>query len=322
MEENTSKYDTLCAAKDKKAFAPFVYDKVGDTVRLIIVRDSLMERAEIPEGVTEIGYGAFASFGSLTEISLPSTLRRIGNEAFSGCSLAHIPLPEGLASIGEHCFAWADKLQAIRLPASLTEIGYAPFLGCKSLTEITVEDGNTAFSSLSGDLYSKDGKTLICVAPGKVCEQFTPNDGVTVIGHGALSGSESLCRVTLPQGVTSVGNHAFAFCSRLDTVSLSEGITELGRSAFGYCRSLNEVTLPEGLTRIGEGAFYACGALRSVTIPSTLTSIEGFAFDQCDRLTDVYYRGTKKQWKRIAFDKRNKGNKPLLKAKIHFEYKD
>ena len=322
MEENTSKYDTLCAAKDKNAFDPFVYDRVGDTVRLIVVRDSLMERAEIPEGVTEIGYGAFASFGSLAEISLPSTIRRISNEAFRGCSLAHIRLPEGLESIGEHCFAWADKLRAIRLPASLTEIGYAPFLGCKSLTEIAVEDGNPAFSSLGGDLYSKDGSTLICVAPGKTDAQFTTAEGVTVIGHGALSGRESLCRVTLPHGVTSIGNHAFAFCSRLDTVSLSEGITELGRSAFGYCRSLNEITLPEGLIRIGEGAFYACGALRSITIPSTVTSIEGFAFDQCDRLTDVYYRGNKKQWKQITIDKKNKSNKPLLKAKIHFEYKD
>ena len=42
---------------------------------------------EVPEGVTEIADSAFMDCQSLSAISLPSTLTKIGNYAFDNCSI-------------------------------------------------------------------------------------------------------------------------------------------------------------------------------------------------------------------------------------------
>ena len=78
---------------------------------------------KISEGIESIGSSAFVG-DPLIEITLPSSLRTIGDDAFGNCSsLKEILVPEGVESIGRNAFAWCYSLQTLELPSTLTSIG-------------------------------------------------------------------------------------------------------------------------------------------------------------------------------------------------------
>ena len=58
----------------------------------------------IPEGVTKIGNKCFDECSELTNISLPTTLIEIGEDAFSNTNITTIIIPEGITKIGNKCF--------------------------------------------------------------------------------------------------------------------------------------------------------------------------------------------------------------------------
>jgi hypothetical protein len=79
----------------------------------------------IPEGVTEIGDGAFAST-KIRSLTLPSTIKKIGQWAFVGCaSLTTVTIPSSVRSItfGDEAFGGTTALNAANKKA-LTDRGY------------------------------------------------------------------------------------------------------------------------------------------------------------------------------------------------------
>ena len=70
---------------------------------------------EIPEGVTEIGRGAFAYCKSLKHVTLPSSLNTIGQKAFFDCeSLLSIEIPNGVVKIPAYAFAHCYSLSHVK----------------------------------------------------------------------------------------------------------------------------------------------------------------------------------------------------------------
>ncbi|MDE6144731.1 MAG: leucine-rich repeat domain-containing protein, partial [Muribaculaceae bacterium] len=113
-------------------------------------------RIEIGEGITEVGNYAFGcltevrdtrteserytnesdnasiKYYKLRSIKLPSTLKKIGRNAFSKINIKAISLPEGLTEIGYGAFTNCD-LRSIKLPSSLRKLGAETFTGCSNL---------------------------------------------------------------------------------------------------------------------------------------------------------------------------------------------
>ena len=101
----------------------------------------------IPEGVTAIDKRAFFWKGivsrplieqsALSSVVIPSSVKSIGDEAFSGCSsLVSITIPDSVTSIGWYAFYGCSSLSSISLPDSVTSIGWYAFSGCNNLTII------------------------------------------------------------------------------------------------------------------------------------------------------------------------------------------
>ena len=195
----------------------------------------------IPEGVTSIGSRAFEHCDRLTEVTLPDSLTSIGVMAFWHCeNLISITIPDGVTSIGSSAFEHCDRLTEITLPDSLTSIGWIAFSYCSSLTSINIPkraflDGNPPsetfaacynlaefrvdpdnpfYTSVSGVIYSKDGKKLFLYPNGKGSE-FTVPDGVTSIAEFAFAESVDIKKLIIPNSVTEIGIDAFQFCTRL-----------------------------------------------------------------------------------------------------------
>lgn len=91
----------------------------------------------IPEGVTEIGNGAFRSGDHLYGVKLPSTLRTIGEDAFRFFYGNRVTLPEGLQTIGARAF-YDASLTRITLPSTLKSVGSQVFANCRSLKTVTL----------------------------------------------------------------------------------------------------------------------------------------------------------------------------------------
>ena len=231
----------------------------------------------IPNSVTSIGSYAFSGCNGLTSITIPDSVTSIGESAFLDCTvLTSITIPDSVTSIGKSAFFDCTVLTSITIPDSVTTIGKCAFAVCSSLTSITVSPGNSAYKSIDGVLFTKDGKVLVACLCGKSGDYVIP-DGVTNIGGGAFFGCDGLTGVTIPNGVTSIGFEAF------------DG-----------CRSLTSITIPDSVTSIGDLAFDGCSALTSITIPDSVTSIGSYAFNSCSSLGSINYSGTESQWNAIT----------------------
>ncbi|MCR5523501.1 MAG: leucine-rich repeat domain-containing protein [Clostridia bacterium] len=206
---------------------------------------------------------AFSACDSLNEITLPDSCVIIGNSAFRTCTaLESLPLSHSLVTIGDEAFLGCKKITEVSVPASVTSIGNQAFYNCKSVTSYTVEEGNTAYKSVSGSLMSYDMRTLIQYPIGK--------------------GEET---VTVPEETVKIGAGAFAF-GNMKEVILSSSLKEIGDDCFNSCETLSKVIFPEGLEVIGQRAFLYCGALKEVTLPSTLRNFENaFSFSGLEKVT-------------------------------------
>ena len=272
--------------------------------------DTGLEKLVIPEGVTEIGYGAFSG-SSLKEVVLPSTLTRIGDYAFSGTKLTSITLPTSVTDIGRRAFGDIDSLTSIVIPKNLTN-GSEAFSGSKNLSTINFEEGitkigsgifaNTGLKSLTipstvteigasafygtriTDLYIPDSVTKLEVeAFGDSSYAFSDPSTLTKVSlptqinsaAGAFQGQENLKEVVFRGNWKTIPDGMFSGTG-LEKIVIPEGVTEIGYGAFSGS-SLKEVVLPRTLTKIGDYAFSGT-KLTSITLPTGITEIGSDAF--------------------------------------------
>ena len=191
-------------------------DSVTSIGNFAFERCTSLTSVTIPDSVTSIGSYAFLNCTSLTSVTIPESVTSIGSSAFARCtSLTSVTIPDSVTSIGSSAFEYCASLTSVTIPDSVTSIGSSAFRGCTNLTSITVGENNTAYKSMDGNLYAKDGKTLIQYAIGKTDTSFIIPDSVTSIGECAFCDCTSLTSVTIPDSVTSIGSYAFYNCTRL-----------------------------------------------------------------------------------------------------------
>ena len=230
----------------------------------------------------------------------------IGDHAFAHCkSLISITIPNGVTSIGNEVFYLCESLTRITIPDSVTRIWQSVFNHCRHLTSIEVSEGNTAYSSIDGVLFSKDATYLIRYPENKDCSKYIIPDSVTGIGNDAFNGCMSLTSITIPNNVTNIGFNAFYRCTSLTSITIPDGVTNIGWNAFTGCTSLTSITIPDSVTSIFSGAFEECTSLTSITIPDSVTRIDNGVFLGCTSLTDVYYAGSREDWGKISIDSDN-----------------
>ena len=87
-----------------------------------------IKEVTLEEGFEEIYPGMFAVCNGLTKVNCPSTLRKIGDNAFNSCgALPSFEVPDGVTSIGVFAFADCNSMTSIVIPASVTSIDDSAF---------------------------------------------------------------------------------------------------------------------------------------------------------------------------------------------------
>ncbi|MBQ8711069.1 MAG: leucine-rich repeat domain-containing protein [Bacteroidaceae bacterium] len=255
--------------------------------------------------VTKIGESAFYGCWDVTSITLPSSIKEIGNFAFQDCQIESINLPAGLKKIGNCAFRNVN-LQSIDIPSSVTEMGSAVFLDCFYDIELNITDlkawCNISFEgTLRGimKLFLNGKEVTHLVIPDgvkevKACsfgefvniESVEIPQGVEKIGDYAFYADYELTSITIPKSVTSIGEYAFWYCEKLSSLTIPSSVKEIGGNAFWNCSGISDLVLPEGVEKIGENAFGGSG-VTTVKLPNSLKKVGDYAFQSCTHLLSV-----------------------------------
>lgn len=250
----------------------------------------------IPEGVKEIGEGAFEDCNNLTgTLSLPSTLRGISRSAFGSCKFTcELLLPQNLNSIGECAFGSCRGLYGnLILPEGLSEIEKAAFSDCPNLSGDLnipknvkkIKDG--AFDNcygLNGRLILPEGLEYIgecafrdCRFRGPLILPPTLKSIVSVaFGNNMFSGE-----LKLPSSLLELGSSAFYGCSRISgTLEIPDNITAIMENTFGECKSIQKLILHSKIDVIKSDAFENCFGMESIVCNAVNPPyVESGAFD-------------------------------------------
>ena len=169
---------------------------------------------------------------------------------------------------------------SILIPSSIPHVANSA-LFFSSLTSITVDSGNSYYSSDStGVLFDKNKTKLIQYPPGRLQNSYSIPASVTTVADSAFQSCQNLTAVILGNSVSTIGNRAFQDCTNLTSFTIADSVTSIGESTFSDT-SLVSINIPNSVTTIGNRAFDGCGNLTSVTIGSGVTSIGEEVFRNC-----------------------------------------
>ena len=202
-----------------------------------------LEHVVLSNRLTKIGEYSFCGCEKLEHITFFEGLKEIGGDAFLNCQkLTEISLPEGLEWIGDNAFRGCS-LTSVRIPASVKSIGANAF-ACESFVHIEVDENNPWLKSIDGNLYSKDGKTLIRYAVGKNEETFVISNTVTRIGESAFSFC-NLTNIVLPDTITDIYSWAFAGCKKLQRLEIPCSVSNIGKCIISGSDSVGLIVDPQ-----------------------------------------------------------------------------
>ena len=269
---------------------------------------SSVSSVAIPEGCLSIADSAFANQG-LSTISLPSSLKAIGREAFVDCkNLKEIEVPSGVSFIGQYAFR-ASGLTKAGIPV----VGSSIFKAVTTLEDLSIGgemDSQTDLGELLFESKTTPVRKLTFLEGVEALNerQFVFLESSPTLGELVLPSSlkrftlafaETMSRPTRisfsspnsnfpmdASGVICQGDRVFFVPKDLKeaNVVIPEGVTYIPAAAFQRC-SLSSIQLPSTLKRIGGSAFEKC-TLRSITLPSGLEEIGDYAFAEA-ALTDL-----------------------------------
>lgn len=226
------------------------------------------------DGVEKINDSAFNGC-DLKKISIPGSVKSIGNSAFAHCyDLEIINIFDGVTSIGRYAFCDCDALTDINIPNSVTSIGYGAFCRCDKLESAKLSEN---IQEIPGELFCS-------------CEKLKSIDipyGVISIGDSAFNNCQSLSDVTIPNSVTNIDDRAFYKCYSLIEIEIPESVTTIGEYVFAESSDLKKVTMTDSVTDIGKKVFYWCGKLESIVFSKNIKSIPERAFYMCENLKSI-----------------------------------
>jgi hypothetical protein len=247
----------------------------------------------------------------ITTITIPTSVKNIGENAFEGCSKLislSFSSTSKVESIGARAFLNCASLQKLIIPDSVVTIGVGAFEGCSLLRDVTIGNGLISIGANAFKLTII--KSIVIPA------------SVTTIGASAFEGCSALTSANiLSTSEFTVGENAFKACPILFSIGVQIDKPNITSAVFdntdtnsvylvkggegkpitlikyfprGSKKNINFVTGGAGdinFATIETGAFSNVLQLHKLTIRGS-TTVKSGAFVGCTNLYGAVFTGT------------------------------
>lgn len=116
-------------------YLPKTLTSIGDEA---FERCDKLKEVDIPEEVSELGWGAFFNSG-VERVTLPSSIQEIPEECFGRCrQLTNVKINGSISKLGSMSFSNCNALKELELPEGLATIDTAAFINCYSLRKVNL----------------------------------------------------------------------------------------------------------------------------------------------------------------------------------------
>ena len=244
----------------------------------------------------------------LESITLPTSIRVIGDLAFADCRLLNsIIIQDGVKSIGKSAFINCKKLSSVIISNGIQTISHSLFKGCDKLISVSIPNSVEVIESAA---FYRCKSLVSVVFP----------DNVKVIGDFAFLGCSMLETISFSKKLNTIGKSSFLSCKNLKTIFIPSNVKEIKESAFKYCTGLNSIIvekdnryfdsryncnaiietysktllvactktiIPEGVLKIGNESFMSLKDMTSITLPNSTEAIGDYAFAYCEGISSI-----------------------------------
>ena len=289
---------------------------------------------------------------SATILEIPSTLKKIGNDAFS-LTVKKITGNCKEVELADRAFRYTKNLRVLEL-AGVKNIPKGLFSECRKITRMSLTGSyaeikttdlrklkklravNTS-KAIQGNLKEycknlKNNKITVSSEMKKFGDFFIENkklveytgnseivkipNGVKVIGEEAFAGEINIKKIVMPNTVRKIEKGAFEVCDMLKSVKFSKKLISIGDEAFCWNTMMEKYNLPKSLKNIGKKAFRKNYSLKTVNVPKKVKTIQFATFEDCVNLKKVNMKSVT-SIERRAFC----GDKKLKKVKLNKKVK-
>ena len=246
-----------------------------------------LKDVKLPNGLLEIGEGAFFDCNNLMNIDLPEKVRLVERSAFSNTGISAMNWPKNATSIPDGAFVYTN-LKEFTVPEGVTEINLQAFYGCTDLIKISIPRSVTYIGS---DVFANCRNLTIYGFRDSAAEAYAKANTIKFVSadykvifkdNGRTKKTEYVTEVRL------VERSAFSNTG-ISAMNWPKNATSIPDGAFVYT-NLKEFTVPEGVTEINLQAFYGCTDLIKISIPRSVTYIGSDVFANCRNLTIYGFR--------------------------------
>lgn len=196
-------------------------------------RNETLEKVALKAGITEIGQFAFAR-STLREIEIPEGVTDICYGAFYHCDdLERVSLPDSVMNVEPKAFAFTAMMKNFENDGTAFLVNGGVLL---------------AYNGSDSQVFVPGGIRIIAsevFAGHEEIESIRLPDSVLVVGEAAFEGCTGLRQVNLGAGVEQIKDRAFAGCSSLEAVKLPASVRTVGQLAFGDAEVIYSGSQPE-----------------------------------------------------------------------------
>lgn len=271
--------------------------------------------------VAEIGNGAFKNLTELKAVYLSTTITKIHEHAFSGCTLLEDVFTARLsnAAVANIAYGAFEEVRVLSQTEDkiVKEVRLLSLLGIEPIAD---QYGVETISVGSKYTYIVDGKTVECIvsyvaenlelsASAISARVFMPDtvfndyklvvkregaDDVIVepLVYSSASGNKFFTAEFAPAALAYIGNAAFNGCQALNRIDLTRatGLSYIGALAFANT-GLVSIDLSQNvkLDVLNNQTFENCFALKQVELSDSLKVVGASCFNRCTSLDSIIW---------------------------------
>lgn len=271
--------------------------------------------------VYKIAARAFRLNKNLTDVLIGENVEIIDNEAFMlASSLSNITLPQSLKKIGNYAI-FQTGIQSINIP-NLEYIGFKAFASNDNLSNVVIDQNNLKINKYTFSdtpYYNSIAKVSDYKIINNIAVEYfnttsavikTP-ENIKALGQGLYDQNTKLTKVVVSEGVKYIGDNSFRANISLIEVSLPQSLEEIGLYSFARSINLRNISIPSTVSKIGKGAFKNT-SISTITIPEKVKVLNDYLFADNKYLNNISIPNDIEHVGYHVFE-----NTPFLQQKTH-----